>query len=112
MSENTVKKLSIEELTNTPLKDLLELQKKLNQAIEDRKEKERSELLNKINSLASDAGFSLTELLAEKPVKKAPSKIKYRNPNNKDEAWTGIGRKPKWLVDLLGTGKKLEEFEV
>lgn len=112
MSENNVSKLTVEELSKTPLKDLLELQRKLSHAVEERKETERSELLNKINSLASDAGFSLSELLAEKPVKKAPATIKYRNPNNKDEAWTGKGRKPKWLVDLLETGKKLEEFEV
>lgn len=112
MSENTVSKLSFEELSKTPLKDLLELQTRLSRAIEERRETERAELLKKINNLASDAGFTLTDLLSGKPAKKAPSKAKYQNPNNKEEGWTGKGRKPKWLVDLLEAGSKLEDFEV
>ena len=112
MSEDKLSKLTIEELLKHPVKDLLTLQSNLAQAIEQRKEQERSELLNKINSLASDAGFSLSELLADKPVKKAPAKARYRNPNNKDETWTGKGRKPKWLDESLKAGRQLEEFEI
>lgn len=112
MSENNVSNLTAEELSKTPLKELLALQVMLSSAIDDRKEKERIELLDKFKTLASESGFSLSELMAEKPVKKAPSAVKYRNPSNKDEGWTGKGRKPKWLVDLLDAGRKLEEFEV
>lgn len=112
MSEDKLSKLTVEELLKHPVKDLLTLQSNLAHAIEQRKEQDRSELLSKINSLASDAGFSLSELLSEKPTKKAPTKAKYRNPNNKDESWTGKGRKPKWLVDLLDAGRQLEEFEI
>lgn len=112
MSESNVSKLTVEELSKTPLKDLLDLQAKLTRAIDDRKEKERTELLDKFKTLASESGFSLSELLAEKPIKKAPATVKYKNPSNKDEGWTGKGRKPKWLVDLLNAGRKLEEFEI
>jgi DNA-binding protein H-NS len=112
MSENNVTKLTLEELSKTPLKDLLELQSRLGKAIEERRETERTELLNKINTLASNAGFTLSDLLSGKPAKKAPSKLKYRNPNNKDEGWTGKGRKPKWLADLLDAGGKIEDYEI
>ena len=27
---------------------------------------------------------------------------KYRNPQNPDETWTGIGRSPKWVQAILG----------
>ncbi len=27
---------------------------------------------------------------------------KYRNPQNPDETWTGIGRSPKWVQEILG----------
>lgn len=38
--------------------------------------------------------------------------IKYRNPLNPDETWTGRGKKAKWLADALVGGAKLEDFEV
>jgi DNA-binding protein H-NS len=40
-------------------------------------------------------------------------KPKYRNPNNKSEAWSGRGLQPKWLIAAMkSTGKKLEHFAV
>lgn len=117
MTNPDLNKITHEELTNIPLKELLAFQEKLHKAIETRKEKEKREIYEKINSLASDSGFSLSELFGEKlskssKIEKAPVIIKYRNPNNKDEGWTGKGRKPNWLVTLLDAGKKLEDFAV
>ncbi|MCG2592032.1 H-NS histone family protein [Ramlibacter sp. XY19] len=41
----------------------------------------------------------------------APAAIRYRGPNG--ETWSGgRGRKPRWVVDALASGKKLEEFAV
>lgn len=30
--------------------------------------------------------------------------VKFRNPNNKQQSWRGIGRKPKWFTDNLAAG--------
>lgn len=39
------------------------------------------------------------------------AKPKYRGPNG--ETWGGgRGRKPKWITEVLASGKKLEEFAV
>ncbi len=36
---------------------------------------------------------------------------KYRNPDNKDETWTGRGKQPRWLVAELAKGnRKVEDF--
>lgn len=117
MTNPDLNKITHEELINIPLKELLAFQEKLQKAVEARKDKEKREIYEKINSLASESGFSLSELFGEKSsktskIEKAPAIIKYRNPNNKDEGWTGKGRKPNWLVTLLDTGKKLEDFAV
>jgi len=35
---------------------------------------------------------------------------KYRNPANAKETWTGRGKHPRWMAELLGKGKKVEDF--
>ena len=34
---------------------------------------------------------------------------KYRNPNS-EETWSGHGRKPEWMKDLLLSGKSLDDL--
>nr|WP_305910535.1 H-NS histone family protein [Methylomarinum sp. Ch1-1]MDP4523295.1 H-NS histone family protein [Methylomarinum sp. Ch1-1] len=42
--------------------------------------------------------------------KKVP--VKYQNPENTSEKWSGRGLYPKWLQKLLDSGRSLEEFKV
>ena len=35
---------------------------------------------------------------------------KYRNPANPTDTWTGRGKQPRWLADLVKKGKKPEDF--
>ncbi len=39
-------------------------------------------------------------------------KATYRHPENDSLVWEGTGRKPKWLTDLLKSGRSLDEFRV
>ena len=59
-------------------------------------------------------GFSLKEIVAKKPADRRLGKvaIKYRNPKDPSQTWTGRGRKPKWLVAELEAGKSLEKFAI
>lgn len=102
--------LTLETLTDLPLKDLQALQKVLNQAVDERRVSEKQDLLEKMMAMASESGYSLSELLNEKPKKHA--KIKYRNPGNAAETWTGRGRKPNWVNDLLESGMSLEDMAI
>ncbi len=52
-----------------------------------------------------------------KPNGKGPArgiklKPKYRNPVNRKETWAGRGLRPKWVVELVKQGKKLEDLAV
>lgn len=96
-------KMSVKELTD----NLAKLQKALNAA----KDRERSELKHKISSLAENAGFSVTELFGSRGRGKSVT-VKYMNPDNRSETWTGRGRKPNWLVAKLSKGAKMTDFAV
>ncbi|MEZ5852522.1 MAG: H-NS histone family protein [Hyphomicrobiaceae bacterium] len=36
--------------------------------------------------------------------------VKYRNPDNPSDTWTGRGRQPKWLAAALKKGAKIADF--
>jgi DNA-binding protein H-NS len=71
----------------------------------------------------SEFGLSIEDLVAAgrkspKAKEGAPEKkrrearIKYRNPENHDEVWTGLGKPKKWLAAKLAAGHALEEFAI
>ena len=41
---------------------------------------------------------------------KKPVADKYRNPKDHTQTWTGRGKRPKWLQEMLDRGGKLENF--
>lgn len=93
------------------LRELIDLESRVKKAIANAKERERTELKQKIASLAENAGFSVSELFGagRKGTKVA---IKYRNKDNPAETWTGRGRQPKWLAARLAKGAKLNDFAI
>lgn len=93
------------------LKDLLDLQNRVERAISAAKDRERADLKQKIASMAEHAGFSVGELFGGRGRGKAVA-AKYINPDNRSETWTGRGRKPNWLVAKLGKGAKMDDFAV
>jgi DNA-binding protein H-NS len=93
------------------LKDLLELEARVKRAITNAKERERSDLKQKIASLAENAGFTVSELFGS-GRKGSKVAIKYRNKDNPAETWTGRGRQPKWLAAKLAKGAKLNDFSI
>ena len=92
---------------------LLDLQKRIEAAIVERKATEAREVKEKLQALAEKSGFSLMELFGGKRGgKRGPAAIKYRNPKDTSQTWAGRGRKPNWLVDALKKGAKIDSFSV
>lgn len=116
------------ELGNLSLSDLRRLQSKVETEIRRRSDSARRDLIKRMQKMAAEQGLSLDDVLgtatadksASKPVKAAkaakPKKvakvsvIKYRNPANPDQGWSGRGRKPQWVHDWLAQGKAIEEL--
>ncbi|MBB5877132.1 MULTISPECIES: H-NS histone family protein [unclassified Xanthomonas] len=79
-----------------------------------------------LTRLAKSHGYSIEEVFggaapaargrkAGKPGPKPGRKLgkvppKYRNPANAAETWTGRGKQPRWLADLVAKGKKVDDF--
>lgn len=100
------------------LRELVDLETRITHAITIARDRERSSLKEKMAELAESHGFSVAELFGagsrakgigrQKPV----GNPKYQHPSNREQTWTGRGRKPNWLVDLLNDGASLKDFEV
>jgi DNA-binding protein H-NS len=96
-------------------KELLDLQEEIAAAIVRRREDERSEMKKKIEELVAGSGFAVDEIIGKGRRggrKGGATQVKYRNPKDASQTWTGRGRKPNWLVEALGKGQKLETFAV
>jgi DNA-binding protein H-NS len=96
--------------------ELSELRDRVDAAMVSAKSAERDNLRAQMEVMAARAGLSLSEIVREtrmqSKLKGAKVAIKYRNPKNSAETWTGRGRKPNWLVAALKKGQKLESFEI
>jgi DNA-binding protein H-NS len=72
---------------------------------------ERAALRQKMADMAKDAGLSLDEVLGKARKGKGSVAIKYRDPKNPDNTWTGRGRMPRWMVAATkGSKAKKEDF--
>jgi len=108
----TTKSRSIN-LEKMSLSDLLVLQQEVEAAIEEARSRERSEVLVRMEQLASKSGFSLSELMGGRGRGKGKISVaKYANPDDRTQTWTGRGRKPNWLIARLKKGQKLEDFSI
>jgi DNA-binding protein H-NS len=86
-----------------------------------------------VNKILRESGYTVAELYdvdvpAPAPRGRKPGKVakkaakgtkgkskgivppKYRNPANGSDTWTGRGKAPRWMADLLAKGKKKEDF--
>ena len=90
-------------------KELTEHIAKAQRALAAAKDRERAAVKQKIASLAENAGFSVGELFGARGRGRGTA-VKFANPANRAETWTGRGRKPNWLVAKLSKGAKLTDF--
>jgi DNA-binding protein H-NS len=93
------------------LKQLRELEAKLQTAIPAAHERERAQIKQEMAALAEKRGFSLRELMGRRG-KGSVNAPRYANPDDPSQTWTGRGRKPNWLVAKLRKGAKLDQFAI
>lgn len=80
------------------------------------KERHRlQEVRDQVEQLASGLNMSLEEVMGYKPQSRTTGRIKarvirFRNPANPAQTWTGHGKRPRWLVQALEQGARLEDF--
>ena len=84
---------------------------RINGLMVEKQSAERAALRQKMADMAKDHGLSLDEVLGKRRKGKGSVAIKYRDPKNADNTWTGRGRMPRWMVAATkGSKAKKDDF--
>lgn len=98
------------ELAALSLKELRALSERVDAAIAEREQQDRADVKAKLADMAAKAGFSVGELFGNgKGGKRGAVAVKFRNPKDPSQTWTGRGRKPNWIVEA---GGDVERFRI
>lgn len=100
------------DLDNMNTKALMNLSEKLSVRIREQQEQEKADVKEAIQKMASDSGFTVQELFGFTRKGGVRAMVKFSNPDDRSETWTGRGRQPRWLADKISAGAKLEDFRV
>src|SRR6202008_4564157 len=107
------KKLELETMS---LDELWSLHEKTSAILSARIKAEKHELEKRLAVL--NRGMDIIDGSGElqsfdgKPRRKYPRVLpKYRNPQT-SETWSGRGKRPRWLVAAMKSGRKIEEFRI
>jgi DNA-binding protein H-NS len=103
---------SINGLDKLSYAELLKLQERIEAAIAEKRVEDAASTKEALRAMAEKAGFNLNELFGTRGGKRSASVVKYRNPKDTSQTWTGRGRKPNWLVDALKKGTKIDSFAI
>lgn len=91
--------------------DLQELIRNAQQMLTEKQAAAKNELKESFIAKAREHGITLDELFGKgRKGGKGSVAIKYRDPKNPDNTWTGRGRMPRWLQAAVDGGKKKESF--
>ena len=97
------------EIQNKSQEELLALIAEAQKHLEALKRNKHKEVIAQIKELAASIGVTVEIHEASKAtLTKIP--VKYRNPDNHAQTWTGRGLAPKWLKALTNGGRDKNEF--
>jgi DNA-binding protein H-NS len=72
---------------------------------------ERVSIRKELTDLAKQRGFDIHELFGKGRKGKGTVAVKYRDPKNPENTWTGRGRMPRWMAAATkGNKAKKEDF--
>lgn len=100
-------------LNDFSLKELRDLHGQVGKAILTFEERRMKAAYQELEEKAREMGFSLADLAKLSGTRaKSSGTAKYANPANPADTWTGRGRKPRWFVEALASGKTAEDLAV
>lgn len=103
------------DLSKLSLADLRTLESQVQEALKTHNYLAISKAREQILHIAQSVGLTVSDILstkAPKRAKSAPAAVKYRNPADASQTWTGRGRQPLWIKALLEAGKSLVDLGV
>ncbi|PZX41976.1 DNA-binding protein H-NS [Roseinatronobacter thiooxidans] len=101
------------DVSTLSLDELKKLQKDVAKAIESFEERARKKALAEADAVVRQHGFTIDQLFGKAPkATRAAVAPKYANPSDPSQTWTGRGRKPRWIIAELESGKTLEDMSI
>jgi DNA-binding protein H-NS len=104
------------DLSELSVAELNKLLSDIPKEIARREKGEKARVRKELEALAAAQGYSLEELLGDAgaTAKRAgkPVAAKYRHPENAALTWSGRGRQPRWVVEFLANGGKIESLAI
>lgn len=92
--------------------DLIAMRDQIDALLVRKQAEEKEVLKQKLAEMAKASGFSIDDVIG-KGSRKGTVAIKYRDPKNPANTWTGRGRMPRWMVAATKVrGVKKEDFLV
>jgi DNA-binding protein H-NS len=93
--------------------ELSQMQVRIERLKIEKQNNERAQLRERIVAMAKEHGFEINDLFGKGRRGKGNIAVKYRDPQNAENTWTGRGRMPRWMVAATKGGKtKKEDFLV
>jgi DNA-binding protein H-NS len=104
---------AVKKLDNMDRDELLQLRKDVDAALKSLDDRRRKEAQSKLEDMAREMGFSLSELTGGKSKSKTTNSVpRYVHPENPAMTWSGRGRQPEWFKDAIAAGKTKEELAI
>ncbi|MGR3371673.1 H-NS histone family protein [Pseudooceanicola nanhaiensis] len=98
------------ELDGMSLDELKQLRKEVDNAIRTYQDRERKKALAALEEKAQEMGFSLSELTTAGSKSRKVHPAKYRHPDDSSKTWSGRGRQPAWVKEILSSGGDLDDY--
>jgi DNA-binding protein H-NS len=93
--------------------ELAELRQRIDRLMAEKQNAARGEMRQKITEMLKARGLSVEEVFGKGRRGKGSVAIKYRDPKNPQNTWTGRGRMPRWLAAATkGRKARKEDFLV
>jgi len=92
------------------LDDLWSLHEQICSALETKIKDEKRILEHRLDELNRRSVAAPADISQRRPSLKGEPK--YRNPDDPSITWSGRGRHPRWLSELLAAGRAIDEFRI
>jgi DNA-binding protein H-NS len=97
-------------LTEMALDDLWALHQRVASILASRLETQKSELEDRLRQLRANAAPNLVKEPSRRRYPAVPPK--FRNPAEPHQTWSGRGKRPHWVTELLDAGSSIQDFQI
>lgn len=98
------------QLEKMDLDDLWDLHQRIIAVLDRKLETEKRRLQDQLDELGRKFGGSPKDIPQRRPYPKVEPK--FRNPNDPSETWSGRGKTPRWMTEMIADGRSVDEFRI